>query len=144
MRWEWSEGFRGWRDVVAFSLIVAAMLFFMTWMGFGNCSYPRCWGDPIAFTDALWKAPKILVVTFLCIAAAVGLLGLRSGSVKHDRRCEAVLRVERRWRVRALQRYGRFAALVAGVARNRARTILARCSPQLLPAYRPAAVGPMR
>jgi hypothetical protein len=81
MRWECPETFRsfGWRGFLIVGVILTAGGFMMTWMGYGNCAPPRCWGDPISFTQALSKIPKIVLVLALSFAFVIGVGGIRSG-----------------------------------------------------------------
>jgi hypothetical protein len=81
MRWEYPERFRGWglRGFLILGLIMTAGLFLITWMGYGNCAPPQCWGDPVPFAQAVSKIPKIVLVLALTFVIVIGLGGIRSG-----------------------------------------------------------------
>ena len=82
MRWESPEPFRWWslRGTCYVLGILVLIVFLWTWMGLGNnCALPRCWGDPIPFTAALAKLPKIIFGILVATAIGVALGGIRSG-----------------------------------------------------------------
>ena len=81
MRWEWPEPFSRWpfRGILYFLAALTLISFVFTWMGYGNCPLPKCWGDPIPFTSALAKLPKITFAIVVATVIAVVLFGLRSG-----------------------------------------------------------------
>ena len=80
MRWELPESSPGvWKKFLSVWLIAAIMLFLATSMGHGNSSIPKFWGDPIPFSDALAKAPRICAAVLLGMLLYLGLTGIRSG-----------------------------------------------------------------
>jgi len=82
MRWEFPEPYRRWRWRGAFYFLslLTAFVFLFTWMGFCNCPLPRCWGDPIPFTAALAKLPKIILTVLVATLIGVALMGLRTSN----------------------------------------------------------------
>ncbi len=60
-------------------LIFSIMFFIMVWMGYQNSTIPKCWGDPIPFSDALLKIPRILALTFVMLVAIFAVGGIGSG-----------------------------------------------------------------
>lgn len=79
MKWEWPERFRWtWRGFLAMWAAFSVGAFMVTWMGYGNCAWPRCWGDPISFGQALDRGPRILLLFPLTFVVVVVLSGIRS------------------------------------------------------------------
>ena len=78
MRWE-TPG-----SVGHFLLAIAAMtvfLFLPTWLGYGNGPFPKFWGDPIPFSEALAKLPSIFRAVIIVAFVSAVLLGIRSDDV---------------------------------------------------------------
>jgi hypothetical protein len=53
-------------------------------MGYGNCTIPKCWGDPIAFAGALAKLPRIALGMGIAVVAAIALEGIRRAKPSDD------------------------------------------------------------
>ena len=82
MKWEFPEPYRRWplRGAFYFLGLVVVIFFVFTWMGYGNCALPRCWGEPIPFMAALAKLPKIILTVLVATVIGVALMGLRSSN----------------------------------------------------------------
>lgn len=79
MKWDWPARYRqwSWSGILAIWLFLTLVLFVATWMGLGNCTLPRCWGDPVSLADA--KLPRLLVASLTAGIVTAALMGIRSG-----------------------------------------------------------------
>ena len=68
--------FGGWKQLLGLWATLSVIVFLITWMGYGNSTFPQGWGDPI---DALAAVPRILTGLFVALLLVVALTGLRSG-----------------------------------------------------------------
>lgn len=80
MRWEKPEPpFDQWSVLLAAWLFLGSLVFLMVWTGYGNSTWPKGWGDPISFSEALSHAPRIFGNALVAGLAILLLTGIRSG-----------------------------------------------------------------
>jgi Flp pilus assembly protein protease CpaA len=60
------------------ALGLTVLMFVLSWMGYGNGTWPRAWGDPVTFSAALAKLPSAALFGGTTAVALFLVSGLRS------------------------------------------------------------------